>query len=140
MKIYQLSDFSIGHLNTCDSRLQRIVRIVASKYDVRVLCGRRTWEEQAILLQQGKTKVGPGDSKHNPPTQGDIDWLSLAVDIVPYPIDWKDSKRFVYLAGLMMATGWSMGIELRWGGNWDRDEVIIDDQSFDDLPHFEIWQ
>jgi len=139
-KIYRLSEYSLERLRTCDDRLQQIVRIVSAYYDVRVLEGARSWSRQRVLLAEDKTKLGPGKSKHNPPTEGDVDWKSLAVDVVPYPIDWKDAKRFIYLAGLMIATGKSLGVELRWGGNWDMDQTIIDDQSFDDLPHFEIWE
>jgi len=30
-----------------------------------------------------------------------------------------------------------MGIRLRWGGDWDGD-TELDDNKFDDLPHFEL--
>jgi len=30
-----------------------------------------------------------------------------------------------------------MGVTLRWGGDWDRD-TEVQDNSFDDLVHFEI--
>lgn len=114
------------------------MRRVVEVYDVSILEGRRSWARQRELLHQGKSKVGPGESRHNPPTEHDTDWLSKAVDVAPYPIDWKDSKRFVYMAGLVMGVAASMGHTLRWGGNWDMDQVIIDDQGFDDLPHFEL--
>lgn len=133
-----LSEFSYKHLNTCDIRLIEVVEIVVVQYDVRVLEGRRSWARQAQLLMEEKTTVGPGQSKHNPPTENDLEWKSLAVDLVPYPIDWNDAKRFIYLAGLMLGTAATLGTTLRWGGNWDMDQVIIDDQNFDDLPHFEI--
>lgn len=136
----ELSEFSLGHLETCDMRIQHCVHKVSAIYDIRVLEGRRSWARQRTLLMEGKTKVGPGKSKHNPPTDGDVDWLSLAVDVVPYPIIWTDSKRFIYLAGLMIATAKELGFTLRWGGNWNMDMVIIDDQKFDDLPHFEIYE
>jgi peptidoglycan L-alanyl-D-glutamate endopeptidase CwlK len=29
------------------------------------------------------------------------------------------------------------GVNVRWGGDWDGDRDI-DDQTFDDLPHFEF--
>ncbi len=133
-----LSAYSLERLETCDPRLVECVRIVADIYEVRVLEGKRTWKRQAELFMEGRTKVKAGESNHNPPTEGDVDWLSHAVDVVPYPIDWADAKRFVYLAGLMAATASSLGFTLRWGGNWDMDMVIIDDQNFDDLPHYEI--
>jgi peptidoglycan L-alanyl-D-glutamate endopeptidase CwlK len=133
-----LSQFSLDKLNTCDERLVRVFTAVAAIYDIRVLEGARTWARQRQLLMEERTKVGPGESKHNSPTEGDVDWKSRAVDAVPYPIDWKDAKRFTYMAGLVIATGAAMGIKIRWGGNWDMDQVILDDQNFDDLPHFEV--
>lgn len=124
-------------LDTVRPELVETLEIVVKEFDITVLEGRRSWERQAELLRQNKTKVGPGQSKHNPPTEGDETWLSNAVDVAPYPIDWKDAKRFIYMAGLIMGTGRALGHDLRWGGNWDEDNVIIDDQNFDDLPHIE---
>ena len=31
----------------------------------------------------------------------------------------------------------SMGVNLRWGGDWDQD-FEVQDNKFDDFPHFEI--
>ena len=129
---------SLERLETCDPRLQDVMHEVIKIYDVTILEGKRSWKRQRELLHQGKSKVQPGESKHTSPTEGDVDWLSLAVDVAPYPIDWQDSKRFVYLAGIVMGIASGLGYTIRWGGNWDMDQVIIDDQSFDDLPHFEL--
>lgn len=132
-----LSEFSKGHLNTCHPILQRVVVRVANIYEVRVLCGARPKEEQTKLFAEGRTKVQYPNSKHN--IGPDIRPYSHAVDVVPYPIDWNDSKRFIYLAGLMIGVAkQSEDIDLRWGGNWNMDMVIIDDQKFDDLPHYEL--
>ena len=30
-----------------------------------------------------------------------------------------------------------MGLKIRWGGDWDMD-TQVKDNNFDDLPHFEI--
>jgi peptidoglycan L-alanyl-D-glutamate endopeptidase CwlK len=132
---------SRNQLDTCRSELVEILEFVIKEYDISVLEGRRSWTRQGELLRQGKTKVGPGESKHNPPKKADgtenTNWLSDAVDVAPYPIDWKDARRFIYMAGLIIGTGRALGYDIRWGGNWDEDQIIIDDQSFDDLPHFE---
>jgi hypothetical protein len=137
----KLSDFSTGNLDTCRFELRETVIIVAKEFDVRVLEGRRSWQRQTQLFAEGRTTKVAGQSRHNPPQMPDgtedIDWLSDAVDIAPYPIDWHDAKRFVYLAGLMIGVGRTLGYNIRWGGNWDEDQIIIDDQNFDDLPHFE---
>jgi hypothetical protein len=127
-------------LDTCCPELVKTLEIVVIEFDVSVLEGRRSWARQAELFRQNKTKVGPGDSDHNPPKLSDgtedPDWLSNAVDVAPYPIDWKDAKRFIYMAGLIIGVGRTLGFDLGWGGNWDEDQIIIDDQNFDDLPHF----
>lgn len=133
--------FSRQHLSTCRSEIIETLELVVVEYDIKVLEGRRSWARQAELLEQNKTKVGPGESKHNPPKlpdgTEDMDWLSDAVDVAPYPIDWNDARRFIYMAGLIIGTGRALGYDFRWGGNWDEDQIIIDDQNFDDLPHFE---
>ena len=52
--------------------------------------------------------------------------------------------HMAYIAGLMdscaeelFAKG-EITHKIRWGGNWDGDGIIALDQSFDDLPHFEL--
>ena len=133
---------SRGQLDTCRSEIIETLEIVVIEYDIKVLEGVRSWARQAQLLEEGRTKVGPGKSKHNPPQlpdgTEDPEWLSDAVDVVPHPIDWKDARRFIYMAGLIIGVGRTLGYEFRWGGNWDEDQIILDDQNFDDLPHFEF--
>lgn len=131
-----LSDYSWVRLRTCDERLQNIIEEVSEVLNIRVLSGARSQREQDQLYSEGRTKLKFPKSKHN--IGPDIRPLSHAVDVVPYPIDWSDRKRFVYMAGHIMMCARSQGVKIRWGGNWDMDEIIIDDQSFDDLPHFEI--
>lgn len=130
-------------LDTCCPELVKVMEIVVKEFDISILEGVRSWERQQELLDHDppKTKVQPGDSKHNPPKlpdgTEDMNWKSLAVDVAPYPIDWNDAKRFIYMAGLVIGIGRTLGFDIRWGGNWDEDQIIIDDQNFDDLPHFE---
>ncbi len=129
-------------LDTVRPELVETLEVVVAEYDITALEGRRSWDRQAELLRQNRTTVGPGESKHNAPEDWieagrEQDWLSDAVDIAPYPIDWNDAKRFIYMAGLVIGVGRTLGHDIRWGGNWDEDQIIIDDQNFDDLPHFE---
>ena len=57
--------------------------------------------------------------------------------LAPYPIDWNDKERFYFFAGYVKGIASQMGIELRWGGDWDSDNQLHD-QTFMDLPHFEL--
>lgn len=62
---------------------------------------------------------------------------SLAVDVAPYPIKWNDYLRFYAFAGFVLGTATEMGIKIRSGMDWDSDREF-NDQSFHDLPHYEL--
>ena len=117
---------SLARLNSTDERLVRVFTEVVKYFDCTILEGKRTVDRQKMLVQQGKSKTM--NSKH---------LKGKAVDVAPYPIDWNDRERFTYFAGYVMGIAAKMGIKLRWGGDWDRD-TQVKDNNFDDLPHFEI--
>lgn len=134
---------SKSNLVTCEEPLQRIFFEVVQHFDCTVLGGRRSKHDQDEKYRQGLSKVKWPNSKHNCPDPDDPDKeagpevKSRAVDVAPYPIDWEDRDRFHYFAGYVMGVAASMGIKLRWGGDWDRDTQTKDNR-FDDLPHFEL--
>ena len=121
---------SLDELGTCDDRLQSIFNEVIKQFDCSILDGHRGEEEQNEKYRNGLSKLQYPNSKHNSEP-------SLAVDAAPYPIDWHDRERFCYFAGYVKGIARLMGIELRWGGDWDRD-TEVKDNNFDDLPHFEL--
>jgi len=121
---------SLSKLDTCHYLLKDICSEVIKTYDFSVLEGHRSNERQEELFRQGKSKLRAGSSKHNQSP-------SHAVDIAPYPIDWDDTNRFYLLAGFMFQAATKFDVTLRWGGDWDRDWEHKD-QSFMDLPHYEI--
>lgn len=127
----QFSDASMARLKTCHPDLQRVLLEVIKYVDCTVLCGHRTKDEQEEAFRTGKSKVVWPNSKHNAFPH------SLAVDVVPYPIDWNDHKRFYYFAGFVLGIAKTLGVDLRFGGDWDGD-FDIKDQNFFDLPHFEL--
>lgn len=127
----KFSDFSKANLATCHPDLQCIFNRVIEHVDCRVLQGHRGQEEQDRLFQEGKSKLMFPASKHN-------NRPALAVDVVPYPIDWKNWRRFDFLSGVVWGIAGEMGIQIRWGGDWDRD-LEFNDQTFHDLPHFELY-
>lgn len=121
-------------LTTCHPYIQTVFTRVLEYFDHTVLEGRRGKEDQNKAFNEGKSQLRWPDGKHNVVEEDD---LSLAVDVIPYPIDWNDRERMNYFAGQVLATGRSMDIEIRWGGDWDRD-TQVKDNSFDDLVHFEL--
>ena len=117
-------------LLSCDYRLQNVFKEVIKYVDCSVLEGHRDGERQNKLYEEGKTKVKYPNGRHNAKP-------SRAVDVVPYPVDWDDRERFHLFAGFVLGIARSMGIKLRWGGDWNMN-FEVDDNKFDDFPHFEL--
>ncbi len=117
-------------LATCHQDIQDVFNEVVKHFDCSVLEGHRSEEDQNTANEKGFSQVRWPDSTHNAVP-------SLGIDVVPDPIDWEDRERFTYFAGVVRGIAWSMGINLRWGGDWDRD-TQVNDNKFDDLPHFEL--
>ena len=122
---------SKDHLKGVDAKLQNVLNEVVKYFDITVIEGLRSQKRQNELVAQGKSKTKFG--KH-------VD--GKAVDIAPYPIDWKARDDFHYLGGFMLATAASMDIKIRWGGDWNASSTFegqrtTKDNNFDDLVHFE---
>ena len=117
-------------LLSCDDRLQKVFNEVIKHVDCSVLEGHREKDRQNKLYKEGKTKVKYPNGRHNRQP-------SSAVDVTPYPVDWKDRERQTLFAGFVFGVASQMGINLRWGGDWDQDFQVVDNR-FDDFPHFEL--
>lgn len=137
--MYRYGTRSKEVLSTLHPELQILFLEVIKHKDVSLYEGHRSNERQAELLAAGKTKVGPGQSKHNP-------WPSEAVDQIPYPFseeDWKDRDKFHLHAGFVLGIAAKLKSEgkmtrdVRWGGDWDKDWAASDNE-FDDFPHIEL--
>ncbi len=124
------SNFSLSHLETCDDRLQDVFNEVIKHVDCRVFSGHRSPEEQDRLFEEGKTTLIGGESKHNK-------FPSLAIDVTPYPIDWENRERMLLFNGFVLGTASQMGVILRSGSDWNMN-FNPRDQTFHDLPHFEL--
>jgi peptidoglycan LD-endopeptidase CwlK len=124
------SDKSVFNLTTCDARLQRLFKRIVRDFDCTILEGHRDKDRQNQMVEEGKSQVRWPSGKHNT-------LPSLAIDVTPYPIVWDDRERQTLFAGFVLATAKTMGIALRWGGDWDNDTEVRDNR-FDDLIHFEI--
>jgi len=121
------------NLYSCDTKLVSVFEAVIEVVDCTVLCGLRTMEEQATAFATGHSKKEWPDSRHNTRDAG----KSEAIDVIPWPIDWNDRERITLFAGYVMGVSRSMGVMLRWGGDWDEDWQTKDN-TFDDLVHFEL--
>ena len=126
----RFSRASLSALATCHADLQRVMEEAIRHIDFTVIEGHRGRTAQEKAYKAGNSKVRWPNGKHNT-------LPSKAVDIAPYPIDWSDTERFVYFAGIIMGIAAEMGIKLRWGGDWDGD-THVKDEKFRDYGHFEL--
>lgn len=128
-------------LTTCDHRIQTLFYEIIIIHDCTIIEGHRSKARQEKLFNNGSSKVKFGNHNYSP---------SKAIDVAPYipgkGIPWpkpntpdyiKDLSQFYYFAGIVMDRALTIGIAIRWGGDWDRDNTLSD-QSFDDLVHFEL--
>ena len=121
---------SISRLKTCDQKLQELFYEVVKHFDCSIIEGHRGEERQNKAFADGNSKVKYPNGKHNQNP-------SIAVDVAPYPIDWSDRDRFHYFGGFVLGVAKEMGMNIRWGGDWNQD-THTKDNKFDDLVHFEI--
>ena len=123
---------SRNNLATCHEDLQKLFNEVIKYFDCCVICGHRGQEEQDKAYHDGFSKLKFPESKHN-------QMPSLAADVVPYPIDWNDTRRFYIFVGIVRGIAAMMNIPVRCGADWDGD-MELKDQNFHDLPHFELFE
>jgi peptidoglycan L-alanyl-D-glutamate endopeptidase CwlK len=124
--MYKFGKRSRERLKGVDARLVNVLNELIKIMDVTIIEGLRSKERQEQLLAQGKTKT-----KYSKHIEG------KAVDLAPYPINWEDREMFHYMGGMLRGLGKAMGVNIRWGGDWDSDGDIHDNK-FDDLVHVEI--
>lgn len=78
--------------------------------------------EQEAAHKAGNSNAHFGQSPHN--------YLpALAMDILPYPVDFKNLNRFIEQADKVLAIAAKLKINITWGGNW---------HTLKDFPHFEL--
>lgn len=108
-------------LSVCDKALSYGIM------DITVLPdgGVRTPQRQQELVNKGVSKTLK--SKHLIQKSG----YGEAIDLAPFPVDWKDTERFEELAKLMKKSAQELGVVIEWGGDW---------HSLIDMPHFQMGE
>ena len=132
----KFSKTSKERLAGCHQDLQTIFNYVIKSFDCTIVCGHRGKEEQDKAFKDGFSKVKYPNSRHNKKP-------SIAVDAVPYPIEWRNTNRMKYFAGYVMGIAETLKRygaithDLVTGLDWD-DDTILKDTTFKDHPHFQL--
>ena len=147
--MFKFGATSQRRLESCHPDLQLIMTeaIKYSSVDWGIAEGQRSYEDQLRYFLEGKSKLDPRDpgnlakAKH-------LKQPAMAVDIYVYNPDDKsmtyDVHTLCMIAGTILATAYRLHKEdkithkIRWGGNFNNSQIIMKDDTFIDLPHFEL--
>ena len=100
--MYKFTEKSEQKLQTCHANLQAVMRKALTLSNFIIIDGNRDEAAQNAAFAAGKSKLKYPQSKHN-------HLPSLAIDIAPFPLDWNNRERFVFVAGVVLATAAALG-------------------------------
>ncbi len=119
---FKYSKRSIERIEQCDERLQLIAYELIHRMDVTVLCGHRNKADQNAAFAAGKSRLRWPNGKHNR-------FPSHAIDIAPFPIDWKNLGRFREMCKHVETISKELGLKIRLGRDF---------KGLVDMPHIEL--
>lgn len=119
-------------LRTVHPDMEKVCRraLELSPVDFGITEGIRSLDTQIAYVKRGASKTYNSRHLHG-----------LAVDVAAYldgKLTWK-SDYYVEIHRAFDAAARELGIQIRWGGDWDRDEVWLEKGEFD-LVHHELWK
>ncbi len=113
-----------------------VIAFVPVKFDFSLVCGFRDRTAQSKAYAEKKSTKQWPDSKHNT-TLPDGRPCSQAVDVSPYPADYRDDLRIARLVGIFDARAIALGIKIRCGIDFSGDGRSRD-EKFIDAWHIEL--
>jgi peptidoglycan L-alanyl-D-glutamate endopeptidase CwlK len=156
----RLGSESLAHLKGVHPDIVRVVTRAAlmatADLDFKVIEGVRTDQQCYINYGKGRTAAQCAakgvPAVHAAPGLPKVTWLSdplnskhrkqkdgfgHAVDLIPYPVDWNNLKRFDALAKLVLEAAKLEKVSLRWGADWNQNGRPRE-KGETDSPHFEL--
>ena len=155
---FTLTERDMVRLNNVHPKLKQVVLRAADISPVKfmVVEGVRTRVQCMINYGKGRTAaqcaVKGIPASYAQPKLAKVTWLNNpfnskhcvqndgyghAVDLLPEPYDWKDTKPFDRMASAMEMAADELGVDIRSGADWDEDGRLRE-RGETDSPHFEI--
>jgi peptidoglycan L-alanyl-D-glutamate endopeptidase CwlK len=152
---------SLQRLATVHPELENLMKAVGEHFPNTILEGERTVEQQEKNVAKGVSKTM--NSKH---VRSPAEAVDAAPDPLAWPQAAKllsrietvagqltdeqgaevmalvegyvrEVSRWYYFGGFVLGYAQELNVEIRWGGDWNSNRQL-EDQTFHDLPHFEI--
>ena len=125
-------------LSTLHPNLITVLRTAIQIKDFTIVEGFRDKAAQDAAFTRGASKIKWPNGKHNTSP-------SMAVDIRPWdfvknePVPWDKTEEYILLAGIIIACAYLLDIPIRWGHDWNRNALMLDEVGkLVDMPHFEL--
>ncbi len=127
---WSFSKNSERRLSTVHPDLQRVARLALALSDVDfgISEGIRSIDTQIVNVRKGASRTYNSRHLHG-----------MAIDVIAYvdgKVSWK-SWPYDEIKPVMFRAAAELGIQIRWGGDWDRDGVAKEKGEWD-LVHFEL--
>jgi peptidoglycan L-alanyl-D-glutamate endopeptidase CwlK len=153
-----LTERDMTRLNNVHPDLKKVVLRAAEITPVAfmVLEGVRTRQQCMVNYGKGRNAaqlaVKGIPASFAQPTAAKVTWLNNpfnskhcvqddgyghAVDLCPLPVDWNNLLAFDKVASAMEVASDELGIDIRWGADWDEDGRPRE-RGETDSPHFEL--
>lgn len=133
----KFSQKSFSKLSTCHHDLQVLFFEVIKSFDCTIIEGYRNEEDQEKAFTKGNTTLHYPHGKHNQQP-------SMAVDVVPYPINFNNYKLALWFGGYVLGIAQKLKDEgkmthgIRWGCSWDGLGKLNTAGQLNDADHFEL--
>jgi peptidoglycan L-alanyl-D-glutamate endopeptidase CwlK len=133
----KFSQESFSKLSTCHHDLQVLFFEVIKYFDCSIIEGYRNEIDQEKAFASGNTKLHYPNGKHNHQP-------SMAVDVMPYPVNYRDNRLLLWFGGYVMGIAQRLKDEgkmehsVRWGGAWDGLGKLDQFGQLNDADHFEL--
>lgn len=125
-------------LLTCHPEIIDVLQQAILYFDFSVLEGIRSETEQNARKKEGTSKLNWPDSNHNVNPRNPKSQLfpdkSIAVDIVPYPVNWDHLQSFIWLSQVIKRCAYKRSVEMQWGYDlwgWDMPHWQLKTGSYD---------
>jgi peptidoglycan L-alanyl-D-glutamate endopeptidase CwlK len=152
---------SLQRLATVHPELQNLMKAVGEHFPNTILEGERTVEQQEKNVAKGVSQTMNSKHVRTPAEAVDaapdpLSWpqaaklLSRIESVAGQLTDEQEAEvmalvegyvrevsRWYYFGGFVLGYAQELNVEIRWGGDWNSNRQL-EDQTFHDLPHFEI--
>jgi peptidoglycan L-alanyl-D-glutamate endopeptidase CwlK len=137
---FKYSERSLEKLEKAHTFLKEVFLEAIKYQDIAIIETFRDQETQDKYFAEGKSRLKFPFGKHN-------NFPSKAIDAAPFlkgNISWNKDHN-IFLAGKILILAQKISddkyggkYDIRWGGDWDKDNEPITDQDFQDLVHYEL--